>query len=107
MISGVVIKQSDSIDRNVTNDPNHLIRLQNSIHGSTGLVSKRFALSELSKFDPMNDAIAFGNEPMRVNTTAPKFYMGGEEFGPFDNSTVELPTYAAAYLILKGKGTMK
>ena len=107
VISGIVIKQSDSIDRNVTNDPNHLIRLQNSIHGSTGLVAKRFALSELDKFDPMNDAIAFGKEPMKVNATAPKFHMGGEEFGPFDNSTVELPAYAAAYLILKGKGTMK
>jgi DNA primase small subunit len=107
VISGVVIKQSDSIDRNVTNDPNHLIRLQNSIHGSTGLIAKKFSLSEIDRFDPMNDAIAFGNEPMKVNVTAPKFHMGGEEFGPFDNSTAELPTYAAAYLLLKGKGTMK
>ena len=107
VISSMVIKQSDSIDRNVTNDPYHLIRLQNSIHGSTGLIAKKFALAEIDRFDPMKDAIAFGKEPIRVNASAPRFHMGGEEFGPFDNSTVELPAYAAAYLIMKEKGTMK
>ena len=38
--------------------------------------------------------------------SAPKFQMGSEEFGPYENSTAELPAYAAAYLVLKGRASL-
>lgn len=111
VVKSISISQSDSIDRNVTNDPYHLIRLEGTIHGGSGLVARKVQFSEMEKFDPMRDALAFGKEPTRIKTTSfsPKFSMGGEDFGPFDaqqNTAVEMPACAAAYLILKGRAEL-
>ncbi|MGC8478669.1 MAG: DNA primase small subunit domain-containing protein [Candidatus Micrarchaeia archaeon] len=107
VVKSIGISQSDSIDRNVTNDPYHLIRLENTIHGGSGLVAKKLRFQDMERFNPMEDALAFGNEPIKIKITAPipKFSMGGSEFGPFDAQPqeVEIPAYAAAYLVLKGK----
>jgi len=46
-----VIKQSDIIDKNVTINTTHVIRLPNTIHGSTGLIAKKLSFSELEKFN--------------------------------------------------------
>ncbi|MEM3227674.1 MAG: DNA primase small subunit domain-containing protein [Candidatus Micrarchaeaceae archaeon] len=107
VVKRIGISQSDSIDRNVTNDPSHLIRLENTIHGGSGLVAKKLSFMEFEKFRPMEDSIAFGEEPIVVNvSSAPKFFMKGLEFGPYSNQTIELPAYAAAYLVLKEKATV-
>jgi len=107
VIKHVGISQSDSIDRNVTNDPYHLIRLEGTIHGGSGLVAKKLSFAEMERFDPMRDAVAFDKESISVKVLAsPKFYMGGEEFGPYHDQTVELPAYAAAYLVLKERASV-
>ena len=102
-IKAMAIKQSDSIDRNVTNDTGHLIRLPDSIHGDTGLVGNSIpSLAALQGFDPMKDSIAFTGKTLKVKIgKAPKFAMNGEEYGPYEDKSVELPSYAALYLILK------
>ncbi|MGC8571870.1 MAG: DNA primase catalytic subunit PriS [Candidatus Micrarchaeia archaeon] len=103
VIKNLSIKQSDSIDRNVTNDIHHLIRVPNTIHGDSGLIAKEISsIKELEKFDPMKDAIAFKDGSLKIHIIkANKFYMNNIEFGPYENIDVELPTYAASYLILK------
>ena len=101
-MKGMAIAQSDSIDRNVTNDTSHLIRMPDTLHGDTGLAGRSLAVGDLGKFNPMDDAVVFGGEPMKVVTEkVPAFRMRGEEHGPFDNAAVELPAYAALYLLLK------
>lgn len=102
-IKTMAIKQSDSIDRNVTNDTGHLIRLPDSIHGDTGLVGKSLgSLNELQKFDPMKDAVVFKDGVLKVHAEkSQKFVMNDEEYGPYVDKTVELPVYAALYLLLK------
>lgn len=102
-IRAMAIKQSDSIDRNVTNDTGHLIRLPDSIHGDTGLVGSTLpSLGALQKFEPMKDSVVFGGEPLRIKIEkAQKFSMNGEEYGPYEKTSVELPLCAAVYLILK------
>ncbi len=98
----IAIAQGDSIDKNVTNDIYHLIRIPETIHGDTGLAGKAVQLTMLDGFDPMKDAIAFRQGVMRVRTgSVPAFQMHGEEYGPYKDSDVELPVYAALYLILK------
>ena len=103
LLNNMAIKQSDAIDRNVTIDTNHLIRLPGTIHGDTGLVAKKVrSVRALDDFEPMNDSIAFGDNPMKVKTLkVPKFTMAGNAFGPFENAEIELPAYAASYLVLK------
>ena len=104
VISKMAIGQADSIDKNVTNDVHHLIRLPDTIHGDTGLVGRRIgSVAELGKFDPMTSAIAFRSGVMKVRTSAvPSLTMVGEQIGPFmEGDTPELPLYAALYLMLK------
>ncbi len=103
VLKGMTIKQSDSIDRNVTNDPSHLLRAPETLHGDTMLVSRRIeSVKALAKFEPMADAIAFRGGTMLVKAAkVPKFSMDGKEFGPYDNKEVALPTYAALYLLMK------
>ncbi len=103
MLSTIAIKQSDSIDKNVSTDVHKLLRLPGTIHGDTGLIAKKLkSVSDLSNFDPMSDAIAFkgGSRRIRIDS-APKFQMGGKSYGPFSKTDAELDTAAAAYLILK------
>ncbi len=99
----MAITQSDSIDRNVTNDTGHLIRLPNTLHGDTGLLGLDIgSVKGLDRFDPMRDAVVFKGKSMKVHINrAEKFMMNGEHFGPWDNATVELPLYVALYLLLK------
>ncbi|MDE1871285.1 MAG: DNA primase catalytic subunit PriS [Candidatus Micrarchaeota archaeon] len=103
VLKRIAIRQSDAIDKNVSTDIYHLIRLPETIHGDTGLVARGVkSLKDLDRFEPMNDAIAFDDEPVSVSVdNAPKFVMRHKEFGPYSNSTVTLPRYAAAYLMLK------
>lgn len=102
VLNGMAVKQGDQIDRNVTNDIYHIIRLPNSIHGKSGLISKKLrSFHDINGFDPMKEAIAFRNGTMKVAATCPQFSMGGDTFGPFNGSKAELPAYAAVYLLLK------
>ncbi len=103
IISTMTVSQTSAIDKNVTNSPEHLIRVANTIHADTGLVAKKLkGISDLEKFDPMKDAIIFKNGRMRINvSSANKLFMNGMEFGPYNNTIVEVPTYVALYLMLK------
>ncbi len=103
ILANQAIAQSDRIDRNVTKDPSHLIRLPESIHGETGLIAKKVGIAALSKFDPMNDAIAFRNGEMEVIANSQqKLLINNEQYGPFNKEKVKLPVYAGTYLYLKG-----
>jgi DNA primase catalytic subunit len=41
MLSSIAVRQSDSIDKNVSTDVHKLLRLPGTIHGDTGLIAKR------------------------------------------------------------------
>ncbi len=103
MLSSIAIRQSDSIDKNVSTDVHKLLRLPGTIHGDTGLVAKRLgSVSELSAFDPASEAVAFKGGTQKVMVeSAPAFELGGRSYGPFSREAAELETAAAAYLILK------
>lgn len=104
ILGNQAISQSDRIDRNVTKDPSHLIRLPESIHGETGLIAKKVgSLAELGSFEPMKDAIAFRGQEIESEVNSRyKLVMNGETFGPYSKQRARLPVYAALYLYLKG-----
>lgn len=103
----VALKISQSlgcaIDKNVTKDIHHLIRMPETLHGDTGLVGKIIgSISELEKFDPMRSAVVFNKGEIFVEAEFPyKLTIMGNEYGPYSKKRVELPSYAAVYLILK------
>jgi DNA primase small subunit len=103
IVEGQAVSQSDRIDRNVTNDPGHLIRLPNSIHGGTGLIARRLgAPRELYRFNPMKEAIAFrkGFVKIKAGTKYP-LEMAEQRFGPYAGE-IKVPTYVGVYLYLRG-----
>lgn len=103
------IMQSDKIDKNVTSDMTHLLRVPNTIHGETGLIAKKVGhKSALEKFNPMKEAIAFKKGEAKVSVTnSPELTINGKTFGPYSAEDAVLPMYAAVYLYLKGVATIK
>ena len=89
------------IDTVVTTDVHRLIRLPGTLNGHTGLLGVDVSLERLDEFDPFKEALAFhGITRIRVKDS-PKFNLGGEQFGPYQNEEVELPSYAAMLLLCK------
>lgn len=104
-----VSREAVKIDEMVTPDTTRLTRIPNSLHGKTGLRAMALSLEELERFSPLRDAVGLGEDPLKVRVTAPvpKFTIKGEWYGPFaEGEEVELPTYAAALVVLKGRGVV-
>jgi len=100
--------QSAKIDTVVTTDIHRLIRLNNTLHGKTGLKKIKVPIDEIEKFDPFKSAIAFKKGTVKVLVSdAPEFRLGDETYGPYRNRQVELPTAAALLLLCKGMAEVK
>lgn len=53
-------------DEPVTADVKRLIRLPGSLHGKSGLAAMTLRPDQLADFDPLQDAVVFGQNPVRV-----------------------------------------
>jgi len=93
------------IDPVVTIDIHRLMRMPGSINSNSGMAKKKIQLRDLFSFNPLRDAVVLGNDEVMVRVRAvPRFKLGGKLFGPFKDDEVELPVYAAAYIVCKGLG---
>ena len=102
MMEASVREQASAIDTVVTTDVHRLIRLPNTLHGKTGLLAQRIAMEELEDYDPLDEAIAFKGSIVKVHVRrSPRFRMGGEFFGPFNDESAELPMAAAMFLLCR------
>lgn len=96
-------KQSAKIDTVVTTDVHRLIRLTNTLHGKTGLKKTEVSIANIETFDPLKSAIAFKEGAVTVFVSdAPQFRLGDQNYGPYRNQKVELPTATALLLLCKG-----
>jgi len=97
-------KQSIKIDTVVTTDIHRLIRMNNTLHGKTGLKKVEVPVTGIEEFDPLRSAIAFKKGSVAVSVTdIPQFRLGEETYGPYKREEkVELPTAAAILLLCKG-----
>ena len=100
-------KSGARIDWMVTTDTGRLTRIPNSIHGKTGFRALRLSLDEYELFNPFTDAVGLPSDPeirVRVRMPIPSFRLKGEAFGPYSpGEEVQLPGYAAAFVILRGR----
>jgi DNA primase small subunit len=104
IVKHVVKLKVANIDTVVTTDTHRLIRLSDTLNGKTGLKKVEFPVSAIDDFDPFKMAIAFKEDFVDVKVyDAPKFRLGEETFGPYNNQKVELPTAAALLLICKNR----
>lgn len=103
LLDRVLQKEVIPIDRQTSVDLHKIIRVPSTLHGETGFLAKEISLDELKDFDSFYHPIVFGSTPtkIRVNST-PKFWLRGEEFGPYNEEIVEVPLFAAIYLVGRG-----
>ncbi len=103
VLENVVSEQMIPIDRQTSIDMHKIIRVPETLHGTTGFVAKTIAIDNLKEFDPHKETIVFGDEMVRLFIKkAPKFSLKGESFGPYNKEEVELPLFAGVYLLGKG-----
>lgn len=88
------------IDAPVTADIKRLIRLPGSIHGKTGL--RVTEVEDINSFDPLKDAIAFGEDEVILKVTKKVSLKIGDFEGRIYPGRVKLPEYAAVFLICRG-----
>jgi DNA primase small subunit len=86
-------------DEPVTCDVKRLIRLPGSLHGKTGLQVVPITVKDLEKFDPLRDAVALPNTPVRVQLSSDISYdMKGEAFS-LSPGAHEVPLFLAVFLL--------
>lgn len=91
-----------AVDEPVTADIKRLIRVPGSLHGGSGMLVKKLGLSELEKFDPLNDAIVFGERTVKITILKPfSVQLKGKDLR-VEEGIQEVPEYAAIYLICRG-----
>ncbi|MDO8627751.1 MAG: DNA primase small subunit domain-containing protein, partial [Candidatus Diapherotrites archaeon] len=102
ILQGVVDSQKVDIDRQTSIDIAKILRVPNTIHGGTGLLAKEFPLSGLKEFQPLKDCVVFSQNPVKVFVErCPEFEMFGQKFPAMQKTEVELPEFAAVFLIAK------
>jgi len=89
------------IDPNVTMDVHRIFRLAGSLNSKSGL-SKIFC-ENIENFNPFRDACLIDDKNTEVVVNCPvTFSLKNKKFGPYFKEKVEIPRYAAVYLICKG-----
>ncbi|MEM4133809.1 MAG: DNA primase catalytic subunit PriS [Candidatus Micrarchaeia archaeon] len=102
IVEAIKKDQAAFVDEGVTFDTSKLIRMPDSIHGETGLLAQRFDVKSFDKYDWTSMPIIFSEDPMKIYVHSCKeFILKNQTFGPYNNQVVELPEYAAIYLICK------
>lgn len=94
-------------DEPVTADIKRLIRMPLSLHGGSGMRVVPLNLSELLKFEPLNEAVVFSQKEVQIEVVPPLkpqnalVEMKGKSFTITEGKNT-LPEYAALYLMCRG-----
>ncbi len=111
IVARAVEQDGVKIDEPVTHDVHRIIRLIGSLNGKTGFLVKKLTRDELDTFDPFVDSIVMtGDLRVRIRPMplpVPKFKIGDEYYGPYNDETVDLPMAAAVFLLCKGVATIE
>ena len=103
----IIYLGSAHTDEPVTADIRRLIRMPSSLHGGSGMRVVHLTLSELTKFEPLNDAVVFSEKEIKIDVLKPlkpqnsKVEMKGKSF-TVEEGINTLPEYAAIYLMCRG-----
>ena len=72
------------------------------------LAAKKLDFNNLSQFNPLEDAVVFSEKPIKLNIgKTPKFFLKGNWFGPFEQQEIELPEFAAVFLLARKSAKLK
>jgi DNA primase small subunit len=108
LIERIVEQQAIKLDRQVSTDIKKILRVPDTIHGSTGLPAQTVDRESLKSYNPLTEAVVLpADESVGVFIdSAPQCIVGGQRFGPYDQSHEELPLFAAVYLVARGAAVL-
>ena len=99
---------ADKPDAPVTADIKRLIRLPTSLHGKSSLQVKPLSIDTFDDFDPLVDAVAFGDSPVEIRVARnSSITMKGESYEVEEGEVVSVPEHAALYFICRGVAEIK
>lgn len=88
-------------DEPVTADTRRLIRCPGSLHGGSGFRVTPLTFSALEDFDPLRDAVVFGDEPVSIDMIKPfSTEIRGESY-KLEEGRTEVPACAAVFLMAR------
>jgi DNA primase small subunit len=97
------VQMAGEADEPVTSDTKRLIRLPTSLHGKTGFRVVELTREQLDDFDPLTDALAFGDDPVEVvGLVEDTLDLGGKEHALVPDRRTTLPEFAAVFACLRG-----
>lgn len=89
-------------DEPVTTDTKRLIRMPTSLHGGSGMRVQQIELRDLHDFDPLTDAVVFGNRDVKVDQKFPlKMPMLGSTY-ELQKGINTVPEAVAVFLCCRG-----
>jgi len=89
-------------DEPVTADIKRLIRLPGSLHGKTGLKVQSLKIDDLSQFNPLNDAVVFGDNDIQISMKKKIEITMKDHHYILSEGKVTVPEYLAVFLIARG-----
>jgi DNA primase small subunit len=104
----VSVKSADKPDAPVTADIKRLIRLPTSLHGKSSLQVKPLSIDTFDDFDPLDDAVTFGNSPVEIRVARnSSITMKGESYEVEEGEVASVPEHVALYFMCRGVAEIK
>jgi len=100
-------RSAAEVDEPVTRDVKRLIRMPGSLHGKTAMRVIPMRREQLDSFEPLRDAFpsVFPDHLIKVTVNKPvDIVLKGERV--HGQGTIEVPTYAAIFLVLRMKAAI-
>ena len=101
IIGRIAVRAEGETDEPVTADIKRLIRLPGSLHGKTGLRVTPLTIDEFRAFDPLRDAVALGDEPVRIVVSKPTEIPLRGASVTVQPGEQELPLHQAMFVVLR------
>ncbi len=89
-------------DEPVTADVRRLIRCPGSLHGGSGFRVTPLTIRNLEEFNPLRDAVVFGDEPVALQVLRPFATEIKGEIYRLSEGRTEVPAHAAVFLMARG-----
>ncbi|MGB2728126.1 MAG: DNA primase catalytic subunit PriS [Halobacteriota archaeon] len=101
-------KIKDTPDEPVTSDIKRLIRLPTSLHGKSSLEAKPLRMETFKDFDPLKDAVVFGDSPVEISVArSSSITMKGERYNVEEGEIASVPEHVALYFMCRGAAEIK
>ena len=104
----VRVESADRVDEPVTADIKRLIRLPGSLHGKSSLKVKPLTIKTFKEFDPLADAVVFGDSPVEIRVVRDSaIKLKGERYKVEEGEITPVPEHVALYFICRGVAELK